>query len=138
MRFLITAILGAYAVAAIPGTSSPVVDMGVAILRARAGCNAPGVVNGECGKVYDFQDCTGNEVWRIQPDCTQTCIKVTDKPVVSVRAMGDGTYGTTCYLYPDSNCQSEVRRTSNSATGEGSCVSAIGQTVGSWKCTFKC
>lgn len=68
MRFLITAVLGAYAVAAIPGTSSPVVDMGVAVLRARAGCNAPGVVNGECGKVYDFEDCKGNEVWRIQPD----------------------------------------------------------------------
>lgn len=68
MRFLVTAVVAAYAATALPGTSSPVVDMGLAVLQARAGCNAPGAVTGECGKVYDFKDCTGNEVWRIQPD----------------------------------------------------------------------
>ncbi|KAF5012033.1 hypothetical protein FDECE_1892 [Fusarium decemcellulare] len=142
MHFLTTIIIAACSVAAAPGAAPEVVGMSRRsnILEARNACGVDGVVNGQCGEVWDFNDCTGHIVHHIKPDCTQTCIKVADKGIASVRAMGDGTYGTTCYLYDDENCTSEIGKTGNAITStDKKCASAPeGKTIKSWKCTFKC
>ncbi|KAI1873756.1 uncharacterized protein JN550_003025 [Neoarthrinium moseri] len=98
-------------------------------------CWTAGAVNGQCGQVWDFENCSGKNLQQIAPDCKQTCRKA-PAGAKSIMAWGDGTYGTTCYMYEDENCTQEIRRTSN--TIESSCATPVGQTIRSYKCLAKC
>ncbi|KAL3290720.1 hypothetical protein RB213_014783 [Colletotrichum asianum] len=100
MLFHIIAVLFAAVAAAAPSLT----------LTARADPNWGTICgdNAECGSVFDGPGCAGDPVHHITPDCSQTCIKVTDYPIGSVRAEGNWAYGTTCYMYDDENCMNEI------------------------------
>ncbi|KAJ4262972.1 hypothetical protein NW762_006585 [Fusarium torreyae] len=142
MHFLKTLLFVASTVVAAPGSPPQAVDVSrrSSILETRNACGVDGVVNGQCGELWDFNDCTGHIVEHIKPDCSQTCNKVDEGKAVSVRAMGDGTYGTACYLYEDDNCTNEISHTSLGITAtDKKCASTKDdRKIRSWKCTFKC
>ncbi|KAK3325922.1 hypothetical protein B0H66DRAFT_549768 [Apodospora peruviana] len=70
--------------------------------------------------------------------CQGTCYQSSD-PIASLKAVGDGTYGTNCVLFYDSNCQQQVGETGNSATGGGKCYTPPdGRTGHSFICWRKC
>jgi hypothetical protein len=91
-----------------------------------------GSANGECVAVFapgDY-DCSGSAIAEYKPTCGGNCYVLS---FGSVQAGGDGTYGTSCVLYSDDNCQNEVTVIDN--TREESC----GQNAGnSMKCYYRC
>ncbi|KAK2007615.1 hypothetical protein LZ32DRAFT_568098 [Colletotrichum eremochloae] len=104
-------------------------------------CGTNGVIGGQCGEAFEQGDCTGNLVKLVKPDCSQTCNKVTDKRVASLRVSGDGNVASTvtCYMYSDETCNAEVRRSDAvSQSWQRQCITAEGQTVKSWKCLKGC
>ncbi|KAK1985500.1 hypothetical protein LZ30DRAFT_619204 [Colletotrichum cereale] len=104
-------------------------------------CGTNGVIGGQCGEVFEQGDCTGSRVKLIKPDCSQTCNKVTDKHVASLRVSGDGNVASTvtCYMYSDEGCNAEVRRSDAvSQSWQRQCINVEGQTVKSWKCLKGC
>ena len=70
--------------------------------------------------------------------CTGTCYN-SNESIKSLKAVGDGTYGTNCVLYSGFNCQdpSQVGQTGNIITGGGKCYSN-GNGGNSFRCWRKC
>lgn len=70
--------------------------------------------------------------------CTGTCYN-SNESIKSLKAVGDGTYGTNCVLYSGFNCQdpSQVGQTGNTITGGGKCYSN-GNGGNSFRCWRKC
>ncbi|KAK2062421.1 hypothetical protein LY76DRAFT_564937 [Colletotrichum caudatum] len=104
-------------------------------------CGTNGVFDGQCGEAFEQRDCTGSLVKLIKPDCSQTCNKVVDKSVASLRVSGDGNVASsvTCYMYSDESCNAEVRRSDAvSQSWQRQCITVEGQTVKSWKCLKGC
>ncbi|EJD54821.1 hypothetical protein AURDEDRAFT_119192 [Auricularia subglabra TFB-10046 SS5] len=91
----------------------------VALARDCSG-NAGGVANGECVKFYGGSDCKGPAIGSYRPDCSSSCF-VFDS-FSSLHAAGDGTFGTDCVAYSDTNCQVEMTETGNVVVGSGRCI----------------
>ncbi|TDZ18165.1 hypothetical protein C8034_v006818 [Colletotrichum sidae] len=142
MQFPWAIILAATAASATPGSGHDMASGPVArALAKRQGwsdCSPSGVVNGQCARVYNGENCKGKTVWQIKPNCDQFCNKVGAEAIYSISASGDGTYGTTCYIYEDDDCKKEIGKTANRVGAGQSCASNPTQTIKSWKCTFKC
>ncbi|KAM7198210.1 hypothetical protein V8F20_006237 [Naviculisporaceae sp. PSN 640] len=118
-------------------TSLKPVSLEASELQRRAACAAGGVINGQCGRYYRGQNC-GDQIGAIDPgQCQGTCYSSFDA-IASIKAVGDGTYGTNCELYYDSNCQNKIGETGNSVFGGGNCYSPNGRTGHSFRCWRKC
>ncbi|KAG6361362.1 hypothetical protein INS49_009589 [Diaporthe citri] len=131
-------ILGAKLVAgSAVGTSPQVVDLDAELLRGN-GCAAAGVVNGQCGRYYRATGCK-DQIGAVGPGkCSRTCYKSSDG-ILSVRAVGDGTYGVNCHLFYDYNCQEKIGETGNAVLGGGKCYTPSQGTSGhSFLCWYKC
>ncbi|KAK4171610.1 hypothetical protein QBC36DRAFT_365875 [Triangularia setosa] len=107
-------------------------------LQRRAACAVAGVVNGQCGRYYRGTGCN-DMINAIDPGrCSGTCYSSGDA-IGSVKASGDGTYGTNCQVFYDSNCQNPIGQTGNSITGGGKCYTPPdGRTGHSMLCWFRC
>jgi len=96
---------------------------------------AGGVANGECVKYYSEQGCESSlEEGSYKPTCAGNCFQYSQ--FQSLYVSGDGTYGTDCYTYSDSNCQDLITDTGNVVTGPGKCVSF--GSANSMKCYYRC
>ncbi|GJC95840.1 hypothetical protein ColKHC_04666 [Colletotrichum higginsianum] len=142
MRFhtVVVPVLAVFAAAA-AAASGP--DSGIMnALEARPDdCGTNGVAGGQCAEAFEQSDCNGPRVNFIKPDCSQTCNKVAEKRVSSLRVSGYGNVGSTvtCYMYSDDSCNAEVRRSSAvSQSWQRQCLKAEGQNVKSWKCLKGC
>ncbi len=70
--------------------------------------------------------------------CQGTCYYSSDA-ISSLKAVGDGTYGTNCVLFYDNNCQQQIGETGNAIFGGGKCYTPQGGRTGhSFKCWRKC
>ncbi|KAJ0303501.1 uncharacterized protein N0V96_000468 [Colletotrichum fioriniae] len=120
------------------GTSSDVINLDATDLQRRAACAAAGVVNGQCGRYYRGTGCS-DQIGAIGPGrCSGQCYSSSDA-IASLRAVGDGTYGTNCHLYYDSNCQNQIGETGNAIVGGGKCYTPpSGQTGHSLLCWYRC
>ncbi|KAH8892086.1 hypothetical protein GQ53DRAFT_863778 [Thozetella sp. PMI_491] len=136
--YVLLGFLAAHQAAAEEENSTGAIEIGSGKLFARGPyCQAPGAVNGQCGEYYSGTQCGGSKVGQIPPDCSGQCYPVSGG-FWSVKATGDGTYGTNCALYSDSNCQNELGSTGNSVTaGRQKCATGQGM-AHSLKCYFKC
>ncbi|KAF4466394.1 hypothetical protein FALBO_6742 [Fusarium albosuccineum] len=143
MHFLKTIILAASAVVAAPAT-----DASESVSMSKRANNICG--GGACAIAWETKYCGGDNIYlahHIVPDCTQTCIKVTDRMIQSVQAFGTGNTGTACYIYSDFDCKDEIGRTGLAYTDQW-CVTnhrdlvnnpdETSKAIGSWKCTYGC
>ncbi|KAK4208097.1 hypothetical protein QBC37DRAFT_297334 [Rhypophila decipiens] len=120
---------------AVDNTSLNPINLEASELQRRAGCAAPGAVNGQCGRYYRGTNCQ-DQIGAIDPG--DTCYWSSD-PIGSLKAVGDATYGTNCQLYYDYNCQQQVGETGNTATGGGRCYTPPdGRTGHSFRCWYRC
>ncbi|KAK4159892.1 hypothetical protein QBC43DRAFT_360894 [Cladorrhinum sp. PSN259] len=136
--FIISLVLGLAAATPISEFSSPVVNLEANKLIARSACAAAGVVNGQCGRYYSSTGCN-DQIGSIDPgSCTGTCYN-SNTNIKSLKAVGDGTYGTNCVLYSGFDCQgaNQIGETGNSITGGGKCYSN-GNGGNSFRCWRKC
>jgi hypothetical protein len=97
----------------------------------------PGIANGECVKFYSGNSNTNcndylTGIISYKPTCQGNCYVY---PFDSISVSGDGTYGTNCYVYSDSNCQNEMFSTGN-VVGAGGCWASSG--ANSMKCYYRC
>jgi hypothetical protein len=96
---------------------------------------AGGVANGECVKFYSGQGCQSDEEeGSYKPTCGGNCFQYGQ--FQSLHVSGDGTYGTDCYAYSDSNCQNLLTTTGNQVVGGGTCTSF--GSANSMKCYYRC
>ncbi|TLD09699.1 hypothetical protein PspLS_11371 [Pyricularia sp. CBS 133598] len=110
------------------------------VIEARQnGCAAAGAVNGQCGRYYTGKDCGNTLITQFKPDCSGRCITDT-RGILSVKATGDGTFGTDCELYEDANCRQPIGRTGNTIfSWNQKCHNAPNGKVGrSLKCWYRC
>ncbi|KAJ1328966.1 hypothetical protein MN608_05697 [Microdochium nivale] len=135
MKFSIaTIVLAATQLAA----ANPIADeAATSNLEARGPyCQARGAVNGQCGEIFASGGCGGGRISQIAPDCSGTCHRGN---FLSVRASGDGTYGTNCEIYSDDNCSRKLGETGNiKFSHQGGCRDAAGAPGRSYRCWFKC
>ncbi|KZL75096.1 hypothetical protein CT0861_12512, partial [Colletotrichum tofieldiae] len=118
---LLAAELATAAVGAPPKDYSPeVIDLDTTELQRRAACAAAGVVNSQRGRYYRGTGCSDQIGANGPGRCSGTCYRSSDA-IASIKAVGDGTYGTNCHLYYDDNCQNQIGETGNSVTGGGKC-----------------
>ena len=147
-------------------TSLKPISLEASELQRRSACAAAGVVNGQCGRYYRGTGCQ-DQIGSIDPGvrpltlltlhvafpqppppiltnmgavqkCQGTCYYSSDA-IASLKAVGDGTYGTNCVLYYDNNCQQQMGETGNAIFGGGKCYNAPnGRTGHSFKCWRKC
>ncbi|EJD54820.1 hypothetical protein AURDEDRAFT_156600 [Auricularia subglabra TFB-10046 SS5] len=54
----------------------------------------------------------------------------------SLHAAGDGTYGTNCVAYLDTDCQQEMTETGNTVVGSGRCINV--PQAKSMRCFYRC
>ncbi|KAJ7349752.1 hypothetical protein DFH08DRAFT_696425 [Mycena albidolilacea] len=102
-------------------------------LAANCG-GAGGTANGEC-VMYNGGSCSqGAKLGSYRPTCTGNCFQYST--FYSITPEGDGTYGTDCVVYSDSNCQHEIADTGNQISG-GPCFD-IPQGGNSMKCYYRC
>ncbi|KAI5928597.1 hypothetical protein F4810DRAFT_11951 [Camillea tinctor] len=119
--------------------SPRVVNLDASELQRRSACASPGVANGQCGRYYRNGGCN-DQIGAIDPgSCSGTCYQSADG-IASLQATGDGTYGTNCVLYEDSNCQNQLGETGNSIfSWNQKCYTApSGRTGHSFHCWRKC
>ena len=96
--------------------------------------NTGGVANGECVTVYTGQGCEDFQIEaRYKPTCEGNCFVM---GFSSLHVAGDGTFGTDCIAYSDTNCQVEMSDTGNIATGPGVCRNF--PNAQSQKCFYRC
>ncbi|TQN68666.1 hypothetical protein CSHISOI_06830, partial [Colletotrichum shisoi] len=143
MRFhtVVVPVLAVFAAAVAAAASGPGAGITNALEARADDCGTNGVAGGQCAEAFEQGDCSGPRVNFIKPDCSQTCIKVAERRVSSLRVSGDGNVGSavTCYMYSDDNCNAEVRRSSAvSQSWQRQCLKAEGQDVKSWKCLKGC
>ncbi|KZL87097.1 hypothetical protein CI238_01658 [Colletotrichum incanum] len=136
---LLAAELVAAAVVGLPKDYSPeVIDLDASELQRRAACAAAGVVNGQCGRYYRGTGCSDQIGANGPGRCSGTCYRSSDA-IASIKAVGDGTYGTNCHLYYDDNYQNQIGETGNSVTGGGKCYTPSGGRTGhSYLCWYRC
>jgi hypothetical protein len=58
--------------------------------------------------------------------------------IASVSVAGDGTYGTSCQVYSDENCNNQIADSGNAIAGIGVCTAVGYKQAKSMKCWFKC
>ena len=111
------------------------VFLGLLSPAVAASCqNAPGVANGECVTFYSQAGCdSAMQEGKYKPTCEGNCFQY---PFASILVAGDGTYGTNCYAYSDSNCQNYIGQTGNKVVGTASCHDFGGSN--SMKCYYRC
>ncbi|KAK2029947.1 hypothetical protein LX32DRAFT_342432 [Colletotrichum zoysiae] len=136
---LLAAELASAAALVAPRDYSPeVINLEATELQRRAACAAAGVVNGECGRYYRGTGCNDQIGANGPGRCSGTCYSSSDA-IASIKAVGDGTYGTNCHLYYDYNCQNQIGETGNAITGGGKCYTPSGgQTGHSYLCWYRC
>ncbi|KXJ92535.1 hypothetical protein Micbo1qcDRAFT_202756 [Microdochium bolleyi] len=137
MQFPIAAIVLAAATQQLAAANPLVAPAGpISDLEARGPvCQARGAVNGQCGEIFSGGGCN-NKIGQIGPDCSGTCYRGS---FLSIRASGDGTYGTNCHIYSDDNCQNDIGSTGNiKFSWQGGCKDATGAQGKSYRCYFKC
>lgn len=103
----------------------------------------PGIVNGQCVRVYNAAGCQGpNQISEFKPNvCDGTCFNTfaddgSIESFLSLSVVGDGISGTDCKVYSDTQCQNEVSDTGNHVPAPAFC--AENPTAQSMKCFFKC
>jgi hypothetical protein len=99
-------------------------------------CNtgsAAGTANGECVGFYSGGSCTG-ELGSFQPTCEGNCFQFSSFNSLSVA--GDGTFGTDCEVFSDTNCQTSMGDTGNQVVGPEKCLSFPG--AQSMQCFYRC
>jgi hypothetical protein len=103
-------------------------------LSKRADCTGVrGAANGECVRFFGLNGCGDNSyIGRYKPTCTGNCF-VYDY-FESVLVSGDGTYGVTCDIFQDTQCQNKVG-SGSSTTGSGKCILTAGRSM---KCYYRC
>lgn len=107
----------------------------IALTRAKNCQNIPGIANGECVRFYTGIGCDGQEAGSYKPSCEGNCYQY---GFDYIDVAGDGTYGTNCFAYSDSNCQNYIGQTGNqvSVFGTETCMSFPGGQ--SMKCYYRC
>ncbi|KAK2599833.1 hypothetical protein N8I77_011556 [Diaporthe amygdali] len=138
LKNLMILISAGLAAGAVMPTSPQVIDLDATELQRRSACAAAGVVNGQCGRYYRNTGCN-DQIGSVDPGrCSGTCYKSSDT-IYSVRAVGDGTYGTNCHLYYDDSCQNQIGETGNAIVGAGKCYTPSQGTGGhSFLCWYRC
>lgn len=97
--------------------------------------NSGGVANGQCVSYYSNGGCDGStRIGRYKPTCQGNCFQYDNFQAVKVA--GDGTYGTSCAIYSDINCQNKVADSGNVVVGGGKCVNSAN--AKSMKCYYRC
>ncbi|KAL8289451.1 hypothetical protein RB601_005380 [Gaeumannomyces tritici] len=111
------------------------------VLRRANGCGAAGIVNGECGRYYRGDSCS-DLIGNIKPDCKKGCHTVEDG-LRSIKATGNGIYGTNCALFEDKNCQRQLGETGNAIFAGGEKCYTVSDNkkarmAYSYKCYYRC
>jgi len=97
--------------------------------------SSPGIANGECVWFYSEQNCAGPSIGSYKPTGAGNCFQYAS--FSSVKAAGDGVYGTDCYLFSDYNCQDEIANTGNVKYGSGKCASVAVNEANSMICDYR-
>ncbi len=96
--------------------------------------NVLGMARGECVQILDSSNCNNlGIITSYKPTCKGNCFQYDSFQGIDIA--GDGTFGTSCTVYSDGNCQNEILSTQNVKHEKCYGLSTAGKSM---KCYYQC